>query len=282
MSRAGCRLVEVGTTNRTHLRDYEAAIGGRTALLLSVHASNYAIVGFTASPRHKEIAALARRHGLPYVVDLGSGSIAELEDYDLPHEPTPRELIAEGADIVTFSGDKLLGAPQAGIIAGREDLLRKINRNPLKRAFRMDKARIAALEVILRIYADPSRLAERLPTLSTLTRSADAIFAQAGRLEPIVRSKLGPRFSVERQPCSSQIGSGSLPVDRLSSFCLAIRSRAEPAGRSANRIAWALRQLPIPVIGLIEDGRLKVDLRGLDDEPAFLSSIDALAETTLP
>lgn len=282
MARAGCRLVEVGTTNRTHLRDYEAAIGGRTALLLSVHASNYAIVGFTASPRHKEIAALARRHGLPYVVDLGSGSIAELEDYDLPHEPTPRELIAEGADIVTFSGDKLLGAPQAGIIAGREDLLRKINRNPLKRAFRMDKARIAALEVILRIYADPSRLAERLPTLSTLTRSADAIFAQAGRLEPIVRSKLGPRFSVERQPCSSQIGSGSLPVDRLSSFCLAIRSRAEPAGRSANRIAWALRQLPIPVIGRIEDGWVKLDLRGLDDEPAFLSSIDALAETTLP
>lgn len=277
MARAGCKLVEVGTTNRTHLKDYRAAIGPRTGLLMSVHPSNYALVGFTASVPQKELGALASSHGLPYVVDLGSGSLIDLERFGLPHEPTPREAIADGADIVTFSGDKLLGGPQAGIIVGRADLLRKINKNPLKRALRIDKGRIAALEAVLRIYADPSRLMQRLPALSALARSHGELHAMGSRLLPLVRARLPEEIDVEVQPCRSQVGSGSLPVDRLPSCCLALRYRSQARGGAAKRLAAALRSLPIPIIGRIEDNWVKLDLRCLDDENAFLSAISALA-----
>lgn len=280
MARAGCKLVEVGTTNRTHLKDYESAIGPRTGLLMSVHPSNYAIVGFKASASQKDLGALASSRGLPYVVDLGSGSLMDLERLGLPREPTPREALAAGADIVTFSGDKLLGGPQAGIIVGRADLLRKINRNPLKRALRLDKGRIAALEAILRIYANPARLSERLPTISMLARSRDDIRALGERLLPIARAKLGERIEIELQPCQSQIGSGSLPVDRLPSHCLALRYQGPPRGGAANRLAGALRSLSIPIIGRIEDDWVKLDLRCLDDEDAFLSTLGALAGQT--
>ena len=276
MARAGCRLVEVGTTNRTHLRDYKAAIGARTALLMSIHLSNYAIVGFAKSVPPKEIATLARTRGLPYVVDLGSGSLVNLEKYGLPHEPTPREVIAAGADIVTFSGDKLLGAPQAGIIAGRADLLRKINRNPLKRALRLDKSRIAALEAVLRLYADPPQAARKLPTLSMLMRSDDEIRAQGARILPLVQARLGEGYEVVLQRCQSQIGSGSLPVDRLPSHCLALRYRGRQGGRAATRLAAALRLLSIPIIGRIEDDWVKLDLRALDDEDGLLVAIGSL------
>lgn len=280
MARAGCKLVEVGTTNRTHLKDYQAAISPRTGLLMSVHPSNYAIVGFTTGVSQRELGALATSHGLPYVVDLGSGSLTNLERFGLPHEPTPREVLADGASIVTFSGDKLLGGPQAGIIVGRADLLRKINRNPLKRALRIDKGRIAALEAVLRIYADPSRLTQRLPALSMLARSNGDIHASGSRLLPIVRAKLRDEIDVELQPCRSQIGSGSLPVDRLPSHCLALRYRDQARGGAAKRLAAALRSLATPIIGRIEDDWVKLDLRGLDDEDAFLSAIGALAGRT--
>ena len=277
MARAGCRLREVGTTNRTHLRDFEAAIGKRTALLLKVHPSNYAIEGFTSTVPDAELAALAHRHALPYVVDLGSGSLVDLSAWGLPHEPTPRDTLAAGADLVTFSGDKLLGGPQAGIVVGRADLVRALDRNPLKRALRLDKGRLAALESVLRLYADPDRLAQRLPTLRLLTRSESDLEALGGRLLPQVRASL-PGWSIEVEACQSQIGSGSLPIDRLPSRCLAVApSRpVRRAGGALAGLAAAFRALPIPVIGRLENGRLKLDLRCLEDEAAFVAQLPNL------
>ncbi len=280
MARAGCRLVEVGTTNRTHLRDFEAAIGPATAMLMKVHPSNYAVVGFTSSVPEGELAALAHRHGLPFVNDLGSGQLVDLENWGLPHEPTPREALQAGADLVSFSGDKLLGGPQCGIVVGRKDLVQQLNRNPLKRALRLDKGRLAALEATLRLYADPDRLAQRLPTLRLLTRPVAEIEAAANRLLPALAAALAGRAEVSVEPCRSQIGSGALPVDLLPSHCLSIRPVGAKSGAAVEHMATAFRSLPVPVVGRIEDGRLKFDLRCLDDEAAFLDQLAQLAPGT--
>ncbi len=274
MARAGARLKEIGTTNRTHYKDYAEAIGPKTGLVLKVHASNYRIAGFTKEVGARELVALTRERGIPLVHDLGSGTLVDLAGWGLAHEPTVAETIADGADIVTFSGDKLLGGPQAGFIVGREDLIARINRNPMKRALRVDKIRLAALAATLRLYRNPDLLAEELPTIRLLARPQAAIKAMAHRLLPIVAAKLEARFNVEVIACASQIGSGALPLETIPSAGLAIRPRAERgAGRALDRLSAALRRLPIPVIGRVEDGAQILDLRCLEDEAAFAPNL---------
>ncbi len=279
MARAGAKLVEVGTTNRTHLKDYEAAITPRTGLLMKVHPSNYAIQGFTASVGEAEVARLAHAHGLPCAVDLGSGTLVDFAALGLPREATVQEAIAQGADLVTFSGDKLLGGPQAGIVVGRKDLVARLKRNPLKRALRVDKMTMAALEATLRQYRYPELLTRDMPTLRLLTRPADDIRALAERLLPVMRQALAGRAEVGIRAGYSQIGSGSLPVDVLPSTCLALipMVSGRGAGTALKRLAAAFRALPRPVIGRVEEGALLFDLRCLEDEAAFVAQLEALA-----
>jgi L-seryl-tRNA(Ser) seleniumtransferase len=271
MARAGCRLVEVGTTNRTHLKDYAAAIGPDTAAIMKVHPSNYAVQGFTRTVSAAELVPLAREKGLPVIEDLGSGTLVDLETWGLPHEPTAREAIAAGIDVVTFSGDKLLGGPQAGLIVGKKAFIERIAKNPMKRALRLDKVRLAALEATLRLYADPERLVKRLPTIRTLARTPAEIRAQAERLMPSFTQALGSNWQAGIESVRGQIGSGALPVDLLPSFALGV------TGKGLDRLADAFRRLPIPVIGRIQDGMLLFDLRTLDDEAAFVAQLPELA-----
>lgn len=276
MARAGVRLVEVGTTNRTHPRDYRAALTAETGLILKVHTSNYRIEGFTAEVPAPDLAQIAREAGVPLLNDLGSGSLIDLAPLGLRREPTVAEAVAEavaeGADLVTFSGDKLLGGPQAGFIVGRRDLIAAINANPLKRALRLDKVRIAAMEAVLRLYRDPDRLAERLPVLRDLTRPQADIAAQAARLVPQVAALVAPwGFAVAPCACESQVGSGALPTDTIPSAGLRLLGEG---GDAPDRLAARLRALRRPVIGHIRDGSLILDLRCLSRDDDLL---DALA-----
>ena len=275
MARAGTKLVEVGTTNRTHLKDYAGAIGPKTGLVLKVHTSNYRIEGFTAEVPARELAALTRERGMALVHDLGSGTLVDLSAYGLAKEPTAAEAVADSADLVTFSGDKLLGGPQAGFIVGRKELIARINRNPMKRALRVDKIRLAAIEATLRLYRDPERLSTRLPTLRLIARRRDDIHALAGRMLPLIATAVGPGFRCEIAACASEIGSGALPQQTIPSAGIAIRPvTPRGAGRALTALATAFRQLPMPVIGRIADNALIFDLRCLEDEAGFARNLE--------
>lgn len=275
MQRANCTLVEVGATNRTHLKDFRAAINERTALLMKVHTSNYKIEGFTKDVSVSDLAELATEFKLPMVMDLGSGNLVNFKRFGLPPEPTAADTLAMGADIITFSGDKLLGGPQSGLIAGRADLIKRIKGNPIKRALRLDKMTLAGLEEVLMLYRDPDRLEQSIPTLKFLTRSRDEVKNQAERLAPLVAQVLGDSFTVDVFDADSQVGSGSLPTESIPSAAIGIRSGADGED-IADALATAFRKLPVPVIGHVHKGRLMLDLRCLDDEAGFVAQLDAL------
>ena len=285
MRQAGARLVEVGTTNRTHLSDYSQALGPRSALLMKVHTSNYVVRGFTSTVTIAQLARLGRSRGIPVAADLGSGSLIDLARWQLPREPTVRASVAAGADLVCFSADKLLGGPQAGLIVGRAELIARLKKHPLKRALRVGKLTLAALEPVLALYGAPEFLAERLPTLRQLTRAAAAVREQAARLQPLVQQALGEAYQVAAAPMFSQIGSGALPVNTLPSHGLAIRvARGAVPDRtrrgSLRRLESQLHALPRPVLGRIAAKTLWLDLRCLDaaDEAPFVAQWSQLGQ----
>ncbi|MDT3669489.1 MAG: L-seryl-tRNA(Sec) selenium transferase [Aromatoleum sp.] len=281
MASAGATMVEVGTTNRTHLADYARAITPRTALLMKVHTSNYIVQGFTASVSEAELAGLAREHGLPLATDLGSGSLVDMTQYGLPKEPTPQEMLTAGCDVVTFSGDKLLGGPQAGLIVGRREMVARIRKFPMKRALRLSKLPLAALEATLALYLQPELLTRELPTLRWLVRPMDQIEGVAQALLAPLRTTLAPRYDVQVVPLCSQIGSGSLPVDRLPSAGLALAPvlpGRRGVGTALDALASALRALPMPIIGRIADDRLLLDCRCLDEPGPVLAQLPALKQ----
>ena len=271
MASAGTRLREVGTTNRTHAHDYAEAISPDTALLLKVHTSNFVVQGFVTEVAPAEVARIAHAAGLPMLDDLGSGTLVDLSRFGLKRERTVQDAVRDGADLVTFSGDKLLGGPQAGFIIGRRDQVRRCAQHPLKRALRLDKVRMAALEATLRLYRDPDRLPERLPTLRHLARGAAEIQAVATRLaEPLANWSGVP---AEVRGCDSQIGSGALPLATLPSFAVAL------GGQGLQALAARLRGLARPVIGRIHDGALLLDMRCLEDEAGFLANLEQLTQS---
>ncbi len=275
MQRSMCTLVEIGATNRTHLKDYENAIDASTALLMKVHTSNYRVEGFTKDVAEEALANLAHQHDLPFVIDLGSGNLVDFTALGLPDEPTASAAIQCGADVITFSGDKLLGGPQAGLIAGRKELIQQIKKNPLKRALRLDKMTVAALAEVLKLYRHPEKLVQELPTLRQLTRSVDDIRTQAGRVQPQLAAALGPEFEVSIRACSSQIGSGSLPVETLPSAALHV-SAVFGEDASIRQLSERLRQLSIPIIGRVHKGGLWLDCRCLEQEEQFLRALAEL------
>ena len=279
MASAGAHMVEVGTTNRTHPRDYELALNERTALVMKVHTSNYTVQGFTAAVDEATLAGIAHAHGVPLATDLGSGSLVDLAHHGLPREPLPQEMLAAGCDVVTFSGDKLLGGPQAGLIVGSKAAVDRIRKYPMKRALRMSKLPLAALEATLMLYLRPERLVQDLPTLRLLTRPADAIRTLAHALQPSVAEAVAPRFTAEVVELQGQIGSGSLPIERLPSAGLALvpsGTSKKGIGTALDALTTALRSLPQPVIGRIAEDRLLLDLRCLEDSTSFTSQLPAL------
>lgn len=263
MASAGCVLREVGTTNRTHARDYREAITPATAALMKVHTSNFVVQGFTSEVAPEEVAGIAHAAGVAMLDDLGSGTLVDLARFGLKRERTVQDAVRDGADLVTFSGDKLLGGPQAGFILGKREFVQRCAKHPLKRAMRLDKIRLAALEATLRLYRNPDALAAKLPTLRLLARPAEAIRALCERVAPALAQWCGR--AAEVVACEGQIGSGALPLETLPSFAVAM------AGGDA--LAARLRGLAVPVVGRIAAGRVLLDLRCVEDEAGFLANL---------
>ena len=277
MMSANSILREVGTTNRTHLRDYQSAINSNTSAVMKVHTSNYEIKGFTSSIAETELSVLARENNLYFVSDLGSGTLVDIAKYGLPKEPTVSDALKEGADVVTFSGDKLLGGPQAGLIVGKKSLIQKIKQNPLKRALRVDKVTIAALAEVLKLYTDPDRLSDRLPSLKSLVRDTKELQELAEKLLPFFVRALASVAEVTIEPCKSQIGSGALPLDLLESSSLVLKPFASERKSDAKlqSLAKKFRGLSTPVVGRLHDGKLIFDLRCLENESELLDLLNS-------
>ncbi|MGH7854564.1 MAG: L-seryl-tRNA(Sec) selenium transferase [Candidatus Binatia bacterium] len=261
MAKSGALLREVGATNRTHPADYENAINENTALLLKVHTSNYKVVGFTAEVSLEQLVAMGRKHKLPVMEDLGSGALIDLSRYGLPKEPIVAERIQTGADVVTFSGDKILGGPQAGLMVGKKDLIGRMNRNHLQRALRCGKLTLAALEATLRRYRQSPNVVQEIPTLRAFTRPMDEIHALGEALVPKLATALGNEFRIQLQESTAQIGSGALPTEELPTVVVSV----EHPKLSANAIAQKFRAATPPIIGRIKDDRFLLDLRTIFD-----------------
>ncbi|HET98563.1 MAG TPA: L-seryl-tRNA(Sec) selenium transferase [Desulfurivibrio alkaliphilus] len=276
MARSGARLVEVGATNRTHLRDYQQAIGEQTALLLKVHTSNYRQIGFTSEVGAEELVDLAAEHGLPVMEDLGSGSLVDFSRFGLAKEPTVQEVLRAGVDVVTFSGDKLLGGPQAGLILGKRELVDRVKKNPLNRALRIDKFTLAALESVLRLYYDEERARAEIPTLRMLTTPLAEIKRRAQRLRRLLGREAAERYQLELLAIDSRVGGGALPEMALPSCAVALNPRAITLGG----LERALRAATPPVIGRIENERFLLDLRTVADQE--LSSLATVLRNVLP
>jgi L-seryl-tRNA(Ser) seleniumtransferase len=270
VKKSGCRLMEIGTTNRTHLKDYGQALEAGAALLLKVHASNYRVQGFTHEVPLTELVALGRQHHVPVVTDLGSGAFIDMQRWGLAGEPTVPESVAAGADVVTFSGDKLLGGPQAGLIVGRTEAIKRIKRNPMKRALRCDKLILAALEATLRAYLSPATIEQALPAYALIGRSLDEIQKLADSVRPHVERWAAGRATVTIEPGHSQVGSGSLPDQTLETWLIALT----PLRGSPETLAKALRELRPPVIGRVHGGKVLLDIRGLFEVQPLIGALE--------
>lgn len=262
MAKSGAILKEVGTTNRTHLRDYEDAIDPSSALLLKVHWSNYSIIGFTAQVALKDMVALGARHGIPVMEDLGSGTFIDFSKYGMPKEPTVQDSVASGADVVTFSGDKLLGGPQAGVIVGRRAMIESIRKNPINRALRIDKLTLAALESTLRLYRDEEQAMAAIPTLRMLTEREESIASRGQELARQLSALADARLSADLVRRPSKAGGGALPLLELPSYCLRVRIQ----GLSVNALERRLRRNEPPIIARIEDDAYVMDLRTVQEQ----------------
>ncbi len=262
MERSGAVLREVGATNRTHLSDYEKAVNENTALIMKVHTSNFRIVGFTEEVPVPELVALGRRRGIPVMNDLGSGCFIRLDKYGLQHEPTVGDAVKEGADVITFSGDKLLGGPQAGIIVGKKDILESIKKNPLNRALRIDKLTLAALEATAKLYLNEQEAMAGLRSLTALTEPVEAATRRAKKLLQILKKESLPGVTLTLREGSSMSGGGSLPTQQIPTVLVALRS----AKLSAARIDEKLRALPVPVVTRIAEDEVLFDPRTLAAE----------------
>ncbi|MBI3575593.1 MAG: L-seryl-tRNA(Sec) selenium transferase [Gammaproteobacteria bacterium] len=270
VKKSGCKLMEVGTTNRTHPADYERALVEGAAVLLKVHTSNYRVQGFTHEVPFTELVVLGRKHNVPIVTDLGSGAFVDMRRWGLAGEPTVQESVAAGADVVTFSGDKLLGGPQAGLIVGRAEAIKRIKRNPMKRALRCDKLILAALEATLRAYLSPATIEQSLPAYALIGRKLDEIKELVDAVQPHVERWAAGRATVTIEPGRSQVGSGSLPDQTLETWLIALT----PLRGSPEALAKELRELRPPVIGRVHGGKVLLDLRGLFEVQPLIGALE--------
>jgi len=261
MEKSGARLREVGTTNRTRLADYERAITPETGLILKVHSSNFKMVGFTEETSLEDMVSLGKKHQIPVMYDVGSGCFIDLAEYGLPGEPVVRDVAAGGVDVLTFSGDKMLGGPQAGIILGRRNLLEKIKRNPLNRALRIDKLTLGALEATLRVYLDPKEAVSRLRILKALTEPLSDVTRRAKKLLGMLKRVLPASFSLMLKPGESMVGGGALPGLSIPTMMLGIRF----SELSTSRLEESLRRLEIPIIARVVHDEILLDLRTIEE-----------------